>query len=179
MEPYIAKIARVRASYREARARLAARLRDAPADAVHRGPRDGGWSAVQIGWHVAAVDASFAAVIAGEIASARPLPAGEAARTWTDIAAAIPDRLEAGRRVQPPADPRREDVLNALETSARNLDAALAGLTEDRAAGYAITHPVIGTVALGEIGEWAVAHVARHNKQAKRVLAEVTSAPPA
>lgn len=176
METHARKIERVRASYREARARLAARLRDAPEDAVHRVPPDGGWSAAQIGWHVAAVDASFAAVIAGEVA-VRPLPAGETPRTWTEIAAALPDRLEAGKRVQPPPDARRADVLNALDASEQKFDAALAGLTEERAAAYAITHPVLGTVALAEIGDWAVAHVARHNKQAKRVLGGAAAAP--
>jgi uncharacterized damage-inducible protein DinB len=172
MEAHAERVARVRAAYRQARERFAARLRDAADDAVHRQPAGGGWSAAQIGWHVAAVDASFAAVMSGELPAAKPLPDGAAARSWTEIAAAIPDRIEAGKRVQPPADVRREDVLQALAVSGETLDSALAGLSEERAAGYAITHPVLGTVALGQIGEWAVAHVIRHNAQAKRVLAE-------
>ena len=169
-ESYGEKTARVRAAYREARGRFAARLRDADEQVVHRVPPDGGWSAAQIGWHVAAVDTSFAAVISGEVPAAKPLADGTSARPWADIAAVLPDRLEAGKRVQPPAEVRREDVLASLEESARRLDAALAGLSEERAAAYAITHPVLGTVALGAVGEWAVAHVARHNAQAKRVL---------
>lgn len=112
-------------------------------------------------------------MISGEVAAARPLPDGTAARTWAEIAAAIPSKLDAGKRVQPPADVRRDDVLQALDESGRALDAALAALPEDRAAAYAITHPVIGTVALGHIGEWATAHVARHNAQAKRALADL------
>ncbi len=171
METHAQRIERVRAAYQEARARLAARLRDADELAVHRVPAGGGWSAAQIGWHVAAVDTSFAAVITGEVAAAKPVPDGTPARDWAEIATALPDRIEAGRRVQPPADVRREDVLAALDESARKLDAALAGLAEDRAAGYAITHPVLGVVALAHIGDWAVAHVARHNRQAKRALA--------
>ena len=168
---YGAKTERVRAAYREARARFAARLRGADEEAVHRQPAGGGWSAAQIGWHVAAVDASFAAVISGDVPAAKPLTDGTVARPWPEIAGALPERIEAGKRVQPPADVRREDVLAALDESAVKLDAALAGLTEERAAGYAITHPVLGTVALGAIGEWATAHVARHNAQAKRALA--------
>jgi uncharacterized damage-inducible protein DinB len=170
VESHQAKTARVRAAYREARARFAERLRRADEDAVHRAPANGGWSAAQIGWHVAAVDASFAAVIAGDVPAARPLPDGTVARPWSEIVTSVPDRIEAGKRVQPPADVRREDVLVALEESARRLDAALAGLSEERASAYAITHPVLGTVALGAIGEWAAAHVARHNAQAKRAL---------
>jgi hypothetical protein len=50
------------------------------------------------------------------------------------------------------------------------LDAALSGLQEDRGSRYAITHPVIGTVTVGDIGDWAVAHTIRHNAQATRVL---------
>ena len=62
VESHQAKTERVRAAYREARARFAERLRGADEHAVHRAPPNGGWSAAQIGWHVAAVDASFAAV---------------------------------------------------------------------------------------------------------------------
>jgi uncharacterized damage-inducible protein DinB len=174
MESHTERTERVRAAYRDARARFATRLRDADEAAAHRTPPGGGWSAAQIGWHVAAVDTSFAAVMSGEIAAAKPLPDGTAVRPWADIAAAIPSRLEAGKRVQPPADVRRDDVLQALDESGRKLDAALAALPEDRAATYAITHPVLGTVALGQIGEWATAHVARHNAQAKRALADVS-----
>jgi hypothetical protein len=172
MESHAERIDRTRRAYQEARARFAARLRDASDEAVHRPPADGGWSAAQIGWHVAAVDVSFAAVITGAVAAAKPLADGAPARGWQEIVAAMPERIEAGKRVQPPAGVRREDVLTSLDESARALDAALAGLAEDRAMGYAITHPAIGVVALAHIGDWAVAHVARHNKQAKRVLAE-------
>ena len=175
MESHAERTVRVRAAYQEARARFATRLRDASDADVHRTPEGGGWSAAQIGWHVAAVDASFAAILSGEVAAARPLPGGTAARTWPEIAAAIPERIEAGRRVQPPADVRRDDVLQALEESWRKLDAALAALPEDRAATHAITHPVIGVVALGQIGEWAAAHAARHNAQAKRALADASA----
>ena len=103
----------------------------------------------------------------------KPL-AGTAVRSWSEIVSAIPDKLEAGTRVQPPDVVRRDEVLASLAESAKALDAALAALPEDRADGFAVTHPVIGTVALGQIGEWATAHVIRHNAQAKRVLAAST-----
>jgi DinB family protein len=168
------RIARVREAYRAAHERFMTRLRDASDADVHRQPPGGGWSAAQIGWHVAAVDGSFAAVLSGEVAAAKPLPDGAAAKPWAEIVAAMPERLEAGRRVQPPPDARRDDVLAALTASAAKLDAALAGLSEERGTGYAITHPVIGTVALGQVGEWATAHVIRHNAQAKRALAQAS-----
>ena len=175
METHADKTARVRQAYREAHARFVTRLRDAADDDVHRAPAGGGWSAAQIGWHVAAVDASFAAVLSGAVPAAKPLPEGTAVRMWSDIVAGIPAKLEAGKRVQPPEVVRRDEVLASLAESQQALDAALAALPGDRAAGFAITHPVIGTVALGQIGEWATAHVIRHNAQAKRVLAGMPS----
>ena len=161
---------RVRGAYRDAHARFVKRLADAPAEAAERVPADGGWSAAQIGWHVAAVDGSFAGLISGELPGAKPLPAGESAKPWSEIVAAIPGKLEAGKRVQPPADVTRDDVLRRLDEAAAKMDAALAGLDAERGARYAITHPVVGTVCLADIGDWAVAHTIRHNAQAKRVL---------
>ena len=161
---------RVRSAYQEAHARLVKRLTDASAEVMERTPPDGGWSAAQVGWHVAAVDRTFAGLISGELPGAKPLPEGTVARRWDEIVTTIPGKLEAGARVQPPPAVRRDDVLQALAEAATKLDAALAALEEDRGARYAITHPVIGTVCLGDLGDWAVAHTIRHNAQAKRVL---------
>jgi uncharacterized damage-inducible protein DinB len=164
------RIRRVRSAYGEAHARLVKRLTDAPPDAVERAPAEGGWSAAQVAWHVAAVDASFAGLISGELPGAKPLPDGVSAKPWSQIVAAIPEKLEAGRRVQPPDAVTRHDALTALAESAAKIDAALAALTEERGSRYAITHPVIGTVCVADIGDWAVAHTIRHNAQAKRIL---------
>lgn len=159
----------MRKAYREAHDRFVARLRDAPEDLAARIPQDGGWSAVQIGWHVAVVDSTFADLISG----ARPsllLPKDFQERPWPELAAALPQRLEASRAVMPPAEVRRDDVMAALETAASKLDAALEGLAEDRGSRFGVTHKVVGTVTLGQIGDWATAHTIRHNAQAKRVL---------
>ena len=169
-ESHNERIARTRQSYREAHERLVKRLTGAPAEAVERAPAEGGWSAAQIGWHVAAVDASFAGLVTGENPGAKPLADGIPETPWPEILKAIPGKIEAGKRVQPPAECRRDEVLAALAASAAKLDAALAGLDAERGAGYAITHPAIGTITLGQFGEWATAHTIRHNAQAKRVL---------
>lgn len=163
-------IARMRQAYRAAHDRFATRLRSAPADAVERPAPDGGWSAAQIAWHVAAVDASFAGLISGERPGAQPLPDGAPQKPWSEIVKGIPEKLEAGKRVQPPAFVGRDDALAALAASTAKMDAALAALAAARGSGFAITHPVVGTVTLGQIGDWATAHVIRHNAQAKRVL---------
>jgi uncharacterized damage-inducible protein DinB len=173
LESHADKIARVRAKYREAHARLVKRLTDAPVDAIERVPDGGGWSAAQIGWHVAAVDAAFAGFISGSVTGAKPLPEGTAAKPWSEIVSAIPDKLEAGKRVQPPPAPARDAVLAALDDAAAKIDAALAGLDEERGQRFAITHPVVGTVCLADVGDWAIAHTIRHNAQAKRVLGSI------
>ena len=163
-------IARSRQSYREAHERFVKRLREAPDDLVHRAADGGGWSAAQIGWHVAAVDGQFADLVSGARPGAQPLAAGASEQPWSELVAAIPERIEAGKRVQPPPDSRRDAVLELLEQSAAKLDAALAALEESRGATFAITHPAIGTITLRQFGEWATAHTIRHNAQAKRVL---------
>jgi uncharacterized damage-inducible protein DinB len=169
-ESHSDQIDRMRQAYREAHARFVKRLSDVPADAVERAPDDGGWSAAQIAWHLAAVDASFAGLISGERPGAQPLADGVAERPWSEIVKGIPEKLQAGKRVQPPAAVGREEALQALADAAAKMDAALAGLDESRGAGQAITHPIVGTVTLRQIGDWAIAHTIRHNAQAKRVL---------
>jgi uncharacterized damage-inducible protein DinB len=169
-ETHAEVIARVRRSYGEAHARFVKRLREADDEAVHRAPADGGWSAAQIGWHVAAVDASFAGLLSGERPGAQPLPEGAQERSWADILQGMPAKIEAGKRVQPPADVRRDDALKLLAEASEKFDAALASLDETRGSRYAITHPAIGTVCLRQFGDWATAHTIRHNAQAKRVL---------
>jgi uncharacterized damage-inducible protein DinB len=170
MESHEQLMARTRQSYREAHERLVQRLRAAPDEAVHRTPPDGGWSAAQIGWHVAAVDGQFADLVSGARPGAQPLAGGLAEKPWEEIVNGIPRKIEAGKRVQPPADARRDAVLDLLAASAARLDAALAGLDAQRGAAYAITHPAIGTITLRQFGAWATAHTIRHNAQAKRVL---------
>ncbi|MES1211071.1 MAG: hypothetical protein ABUL63_01925, partial [Acidobacteriota bacterium] len=86
-----------------------------------------------------------------------------------DIVKEMPGRIEAGKRVQPPADVRRDEALTLLAGGADKLDAALAGLDAERAR-LAITHPALGAITLGQFGDWATAHTIRHNAQAKRVL---------
>ena len=119
---------------------------------------------------MAAVDASFAGLVSGEIPGAKPVPEGASETPWSELLVAIPGKIEAGKRVQPPAEVRRDEALTALAASAAKLDAALAGLSAERGGGYAITHPAIGMITLGQFGEWATAHTIRHNAQAKRVL---------
>ena len=169
MEFHAQRIERIRQRYRDAHDRFVARLVGAPDDLAALVPPDGGWTALQIGWHVAAVDNTFADVISG----ARPshaLPEQFQERPWPEVAAALPQRIEASRTVVPPTDVRRTEVMAALEAAASKLESALEGLAEDRALHFGVTHTVVGTVTLAQLGEWATAHTIRHNAHAKRVL---------
>lgn len=168
-ETHAARIQRMRTAYRAAHDRLVARLRQAPGDLVERMPEDGEWSAAQIGWHVAIVDGVFADLVSGARPSER-LPADFCERTWTEIVAGIPQKLDASSGSLPPTAVTRQEALTALALSAQRLDAALEGLAEDRASRFGVTHRAVGTITLAQIGDWATAHTIRHNAQAKRVL---------
>jgi uncharacterized damage-inducible protein DinB len=159
----------MRRSYREAHDRFVSRLRSAPGELVERTPAGGGWSAAQIGWHVATVDRLFAELVSGARAS-QPLPDDFRERTWTDIVAGIPQKLEASGGSVPPAEVTRNEALAALAASAQKLEAALEGLAEERGSRFGVTHKAVGTVTLTQIGDWATAHTIRHNAQAKRIL---------
>ena len=49
---------------------------------------------------------------------------------------------------------------------------AFDALTRERGARMGITNAVVGTITVYQLAEWATAHIARHNKQAKRILGE-------
>ena len=163
------RIAQVRRTFREAHARFTARLKAAAPDAAERTPEDGGWSAAQIAWHVAAVNTAFAALLSGE-RPVPPLPPDFSERSWEDISTSIPVKIEPTGRSIPPAAVRMADALAALDTSAEKIDAALSVLTPDRGSSFGVTHGAVGTISLYQVGEWATAHTIRHNVQAKRIL---------
>jgi hypothetical protein len=165
---HLARVRHLREAFAAANERLVKRLRGADDHAAERAP-EGGWSAAQIGWHVAAVNTRFAAVIAGDVAAAQPLPPGFVERPWQVIASAIPEKLQATTAVPPPVVHTR-DAIAALEASALKMARAFDALTLERGAALGVTSPIVGTINLYQVGEWATAHIARHNAQAKRVL---------
>ena len=170
---HLTRIRHLRESFAEANERLVARLRRVH-DPAAEGPVDAmGWSAAQIGWHVAKVSTQFAGLISGELPGATALPEGFRAREWTAIAAEIPGKLQAPRSAQPPPDVKRTAAIAALEASGVRMARAFDALTPERGERYGISSPIVGgTITLYQVGEWATAHVIRHNRQAKRVLGE-------
>jgi hypothetical protein len=167
---HYARLRHIRESFAEANERLVARLRAATDEAAHRPPDGGGWTVAQIGWHVAKVSSTFAAVISGERPGARPLPADFKEREWAAVVQRIPDRIEASAAFQPPPAVTRHDAIAELEASGVRIGRALDTVTPERGGGYGISSPVVGDITVYQIGEWATAHVIRHDRQAKQII---------
>ena len=168
---HLGRVRQLRESFAEANERLVARLRGASDDAAGHAA-EGEWSAAQIGWHVAAVTTRFAGLISGDVAGAQPLPEDFRERTWPEVVAAIPPRLQAPAALAPPPGVRRAQAISALEAAGMRMARALDSLTPERGARMGITSAVVGSITVYQIGDWATAHVIRHNRQAKRVLGE-------
>ena len=167
---HYARLRHIRESFAEANERLVARLRGATDEDAHRAPEAGAWTVAQIGWHVARVSTTFAALISGERQGARPLPADFKERDWAAIAEQLSDRLEAPPAFHPPPGVTRHDAIVDLEASGIRMGRALDMVTPERGAGYGISNPIVGEITVYQIGEWATAHVIRHNRQAKGIL---------
>jgi hypothetical protein len=169
---HLSRVRHLREAFAEANERLVARLRGASDEAASSAAA-GAWSAAQIGWHVATVTTRFAGLISGELSGSQPLAADFCERPWAEIASRIPERASAPSAVKPPGGVRRNDAIDALEASATKMALAFDVLTPERGCGHGITNPMIGTINVYQIAEWAIAHVKRHNRQAKRALGEV------
>ena len=158
-------------AFEEAMARFSSRLTGAAAADAERPRADGGWSAAQIAWHVAVVNHSFASVIDGSRPVAQAPAADFIERTWDEIGGSLEKRIEAPARARPEGLVARDDAAAKLAASGELLLAALRSLDAERAR-MTIDSPIVGRVSLYQVGEWAVAHVVRHNKQMKQVLGE-------
>ena len=168
---HLARVRLLRGAFAEANERLVARLRRASDEAAVRAP-DGGWSVAQIGWHVAAVTTRFAGLISGDAGGPQPLPPGFVERPWAEILAGVPAKLQAPSSAIPPRSVGRTEAISALEASGMRMARAFDRLTPERGGGLFITHPITGPITLYQVGDWAAAHVIRHNRQAKQVLGE-------
>ena len=49
---------------------------------------------------------------------------------------------------------------------------AFDALTPERGARMGVTHALVGTISVYQLGDWATAHIKRHNRQAKQALGE-------
>ena len=170
---HLARLRHVRESFAAANERLVARLRRVEHAAAERAPADGGWSASQIGWHVAAVTTRFANLVSGDAPGVQPLPDGFVERDWNEIVAGIAPTLQAPRGTEPPPQVTRDEAVAALEAAGVRMARALDRVTPERGGRFGLSSAIVGgTINVYQLGEWATAHVIRHNRQAKRVLGE-------
>lgn len=152
----------------EATARFTSRLERAGARAEQA---ETGWTPAQIAAHVSLVNDNFTSVIDGTAAVAAPPPESFTERAWSDVATGIPTRFQSPARFVPPESVSAADAVDMVRQSAARLRAALAALTPERGP-HCFTNRIVGTVNLYQTGEWAIAHIIRHNQQAKRQLSE-------
>ena len=82
----------------------------------------------------------------------------------------MPPKIQASASATPPPHVTRHDAIALLEASAVKMARAFDALTAERGSTLGITHPVVGTINLYQVGNWAAAHVVRHNRQVERAL---------
>ena len=166
---HLARVHHVREAFSANNEHLVSLLRQA-ADGPAQRVVEGHWSAAQVGWHVASVNTRFAALMSGDSPGAKPLADDFVERPWSGIAAKIPGQLDAPSAAVPPAGVTRHDAIAALEASGLKMAQALDTLTAERGSKQGVTNPLVGTINLYQLGEWAVSHVERHYRQAEQAL---------
>jgi hypothetical protein len=161
-----ARIAAVLTRLRETSDRFAARLEAAGSRAEQA---SSGWTPAQIAVHVALVNDNLASVIEGTRPGAAPPAADFQERPWADVVGNVPPRNESPARFHPPATVMAGDALQQFRQSVSHLARAIETLPADRA-GYCISNRAVGTITLYQAGDFAIAHMIRHNQQTKRIL---------
>jgi hypothetical protein len=165
-QAHTARVSDVLSRLQDTAERFVARLQGA-------GPRaeqaTSGWTPAQIAVHVAMVNESLASVIDGSVNAAAPPPPDFREREWADVVRDVPARNEAPARFQPPAGVAAEQAVAQFEASIARLTRAIQSLTPERG-GYCMTNKAVGTITLYQAGDFAIAHMIRHNQQMKRVL---------
>jgi|SRR5581483_2274017 len=133
-------------------------------------PRSGGWSATQIGLHVALTNEWFAGAFSR---TGVTLPfRGESDfddESWN--LDAPPMGVTAPALLVPPVQVSRRDEIERIRTSAIGLSPLLAQLTPEDGAQMCVQVPW-STISLYQLAEWAGGHSLRHLGQMRRVLAE-------
>ena len=143
------------------------RLNDAAA--VHI-PETGGWSAAQIGYHVASTNEYLAGILTGAIPRSRPAPDGF--QENPHVFSGLPSKIKTFPSLEPPADATRAQAAAKLHDSTTRVVQAIEGLTAERAAGEVIDFP-FGVISLYQLAEFLTRHVLRHETQLQRATASV------
>ena len=162
------RIAVTVAAFEAAMGRFLARVEHTPDATAEQARPEGGWNVAGIAWHVALTNEAFAGLVDGSVPLAKaPAPDFEE-MPFSEIRAMVPDQLEAPERFHPPEGITKAEALTRVRASQERLVRALRALPESR--GLWAVKSILGQISLYQVGDWAVAHVARHNAQAKRVI---------
>jgi len=162
------RVAHTIAAFESAMDRLLARLESVSEAEAARSPADGGWSVAGITWHVAVATEGLASLVDGTRPLARAPEPDFVETPFSDITARVPDRLDAPEAFHPPADLTMAIALERLKVSRTRFVEAYRALPEAR--GLWTVKSILGLISVYQVGDWAVAHVMRHNAQAKRTL---------
>ena len=168
MTDHARRIRAAAAAFKAANHTLIADLEALDEATATRPPADGGWSAAQIGWHVAETSRLLAAMLAGELPGPRVAPAFvEDAEVFSRVPARVESRLP---EIQPPGSTTRQDAVTRLRASEAPTVLAIESLTPERAGGYTFKMP-FGILNLYQCAEFIGAHAGRHRGQVQRCLA--------
>lgn len=162
------RLAGTTAAFEAAMSRFIARIEAIQDDVAARVPTDGGWSVAGMAWHVAVTNEYFAGLVDGSVPGAEPPEPHFEETPFSELTSLVPDQLEAPARFHPPEGMSRREALDRVRASRDRLVQALRAMPESR--GLWVVTSILGDVTLYQVGDWATAHVARHNAQAKRVI---------
>lgn len=161
------RAATILARFNSAHNDLMWKLRDSAVDSNEHVPNERhGWSAAQIGWHVALTNDLIAGVLKGDSPMAQPAPPDF--RESFDPAS-MPPRVKTMPALEPPQIIGLDAAVERLRTSAHHMAKAIASLTPERGTGYCVSLP-FGTLSLFELADFSAAHAARHATQLRRAV---------
>jgi hypothetical protein len=159
------RAATILARFNSAHNDLMWKLRDCTFDVAEHYPDDG-WSAAQIGCHVALANNFIASVLTGEQPLAQAAPPDF--RESFD-AAQVPAKAKTLAQLEPPAIVSIDAAVERLRASGHHMARAIAGLSAERGSNYCVALP-FGTLSLYELAEFSAAHVIRHVAQVERAI---------
>jgi hypothetical protein len=160
------RIATTISTFEASMARFLTRVQDTPDEVAERVNADGAWNVAGIAWHVASANEAFAGLIDGSLPLAKAPEPDFAETPFHEITALVPDQLEAPERLYPPVGVTKAEALTRARASQDRLVQALRDMPESR--GLWTVKSILGQISVYQVGDWAIAHVARHNAQAKR-----------
>ena len=134
-------------------------------EAAARAPREGGWNAAQIGYHVAITNDYLAGILTGAVPRAIPTPDGFAENP--EILKSVPSKVETFPQLEPPPTATRAEAIAKLQTSVGDTVKAIETLDPERATKYCVKFPM-GHLSMYQMADFIGSHVLRHHHQLRR-----------